>query len=257
MLLLCALLALPARSSADAKAKSSFGAPTEERKVSAGMDKHDLSRLDASARRAAGEPTNELESRHYFRDRPDALGGHARAEEQKLLEALLKDREGRVIKQRNEAIRLLEQFIAEEPEAAPEMADALLRLSELTWEVARAEYLVAFDAWQKVPEKNRSKEPPQPDYARTVALYDRILQKHPHFSRIDFVLYMKAFTLVERGEEGAALALFKRILDEHPKSSFVPDAHMALAEHVFNTDYDFRRALSEYDRVLEYPESEL
>jgi TolA-binding protein len=267
-LLVCLALVVPARAEApkgaartsaqsSAKGKGSFGAPVEERKISSGMDTSDLSRLDASTRKAASEPSNELEARHYFRDRPDAIGGHAREKEAQLLEELLKDREQKVIERRKEAIVLLERFIHEEPEEAAEMADALLRLSELTWEVARAEYLVAFDAWQKVPEKNRSKDPPQPDYARTLQLYDRILDKHKDFERIDFVLYMKAFTLMERGEDDAALVLFKRILNDHPDSAFVADAHMALAEHIFNSDYDFRRALVEYDRVLEHQDSEL
>src|SRR5688572_12372251 len=127
-LLLCFALCAPSLAHAAPNTKSSFGAPAQERKVTSGMDEGDLKRLDESARRAASAPSNELESRHYFRDRPDALGGHARAEEQRMLEELLKDREQHVIKQRDEAIRLLERFIAEEPEAAPEMADALLRL---------------------------------------------------------------------------------------------------------------------------------
>ena len=80
---------------------------------------------------------------------------------------------------RKEALGLLERFVAGEPEEAVEMADALLRLSELTWEVARLDYLDAFAAWQKTPEKNRKAEPPLPEYDRTVALYDRLLDKHP------------------------------------------------------------------------------
>jgi hypothetical protein len=148
LLYLLCVLGVAGRAAAAPKEKGSFGAPVEERKVTSGMDQGDLERLDASARRAASEPSNELEARHYFRDRPDVLGGHAREQEQKLLAELLKDREQKVLARRKEAIALLERFIATEPESAPEMADALLRLSELTWEVARAEYLVAFEAWQ-------------------------------------------------------------------------------------------------------------
>ncbi len=65
------------------------------------------------------------------------------------------------------------------------MADALLRLSELTWEVARLDYLEAFAAWQKTPEKTATAEPPLPEYDRTVALYDRLLNKHPNYERLD------------------------------------------------------------------------
>ncbi|MFT3923439.1 MAG: tetratricopeptide repeat protein [Myxococcales bacterium] len=263
-LLLCIALAcplaMPAPSSAAPnaeKAKSSFGAPAQERRISSGVDLDDLKRVDDASRKAAAQPSNELEARHYFRDRPDSIGSYAKAKEQKLLEELLADRENKVRERRKEALALLERFVAQEPEEAVEMADALLRLSELTWEVARIDYLDAYAIWQRTPEKIRKDEPPLPNYTRTIALYDRLLNKHPTFERLDLVLYMKAFTLVERGENDAALPLFHRILKDYPQSSFAPDAHMALAEHVFNTDYNFRAALVEYDQVLKYDESEL
>lgn len=239
------------------KSKASFTAPAGERRVTSGVDKDDMARIDATARRAASQPSSEVEARHYFRERPDALFSFAKQREQKLLEELLKDREAQVEARRKEAIALLEGFVRSEPEQAAEMADALLRLSELTWELARIQYLKAFEAWQNVPEKHRSSDPPRPEYGRTIALYDRILEKHPDFARLDLVLYMKAFTHVERGENDAAFALFRRILDDFPNSRFRPDAHMAHAEHIFNTDYDFRAALVEYDKVLQYEESEL
>lgn len=259
LLLLCLALNVPRFAHAENVPSSRTGlrAPASERKIESGMDASDLSRVDESTRRAASQPSNELEARHYFRDRPDTLGQVAREKEQKLIEELLKDREQRVIDRRREAIALLDRFIAEEPEQAPEMADALLRLSELTWELARAEYLVAYDAWQKVPEAYRSKNPPEPDYTRTLSLYQRIIDQHKDFARLDLVLYMKAFALLEKGDSEGSLALFKQILSDFPNSRFRPDAHMAIGEHIFNTDYDFRRALVEYDRVLTYEESEL
>ena len=75
------------------KAKSSFAAPAQERRISSGVDLGDLKRVDESTRKAAAQPSNELEARHYFRDRPDTLGSYARVKEQKLLEELLADRE--------------------------------------------------------------------------------------------------------------------------------------------------------------------
>jgi TolA-binding protein len=237
--------------------KRALGKPATERRVQSGMDERDRSQLDARSQTAASQPSNELEARHYFRDRPDALGQHARQREKALLEQLLRDREGQVVARRREAIALLDRFIAEEPERAKEMADALLRLSELTWELARAEYLEAFAAWQKLPEKKRARTPPTPDYARAMTLYDRILDKHPDFVRLDLVLYMKAFALLEQGRNDEALQHIRRILSDFPESRFRPDAHMAIAEHIFNTDYDYQAALAEYDRVLRYEESEL
>lgn len=205
------------------------------------------------------QPSNALEALHYLRDRPetsDTPGDTTGEADRALLAGLIAAREEAQRKKRAEAVALLERFIAETPEHAAEMPDALLRLSELTWEDERAAYLAAFEAHQRTPEGRRGPAP-VPDYVRTHALYDRLIAHHPRFPRIDLVLYMKAFALLERGEDDAALPLFRRILSDFPKSRFRPDAHMALAEHVFNTDGDYRAALVEYDRVLAYEDSEL
>jgi TolA-binding protein len=135
------------------------------------------------------------------------------------------------------------------------MPDALLRLAELRWELARFRYLEAFQAWQQVPEENRGVEP-MPDFRPAIELYDRILTRHRGFARYDFVLYMKAYALTELGDAEGALALYHRIVDEFPQSRFVPDAYMAFAETRF-ANQDFARALPEFERVMTYRDSEL
>lgn len=158
---------------------------------------------------------------------------------------------------RNEAIKRLQAFVAEEPEHAPEMPDALMRLAELTWESSRARYLEDFETWQKTNERVRTSDPPKPDASEALALYERILTKHPTFERTDLVLYMKAYALMEAGRMGEALRQYQRILDEFPQSRFRPDAHMAFAESHFNGDHDFAAALKRYEEVLKSPDSEL
>jgi TolA-binding protein len=137
------------------------------------------------------------------------------------------------------------------------MPDALLRLAELRWEEARARYLEEFEAWQKLPERSRSKAPPAADVTVALQLYDRLLTRHRDFERSDLVLYMKAYALMEAGRMSDALACYKRILDEFPASRFRPDAHMAFAESYFNGSHDFAAALARYEEVLKFPESEL
>src|SRR6202008_2139406 len=65
------------------------------------------------------------------------------------------------------------------------------------------------------------------------------------------------FALMEAGRMGDALVEYKRILDEFPDSKFVPDAHMAFAESLFNGTHDYAAALARYEDVLRYPQSEL
>ncbi len=228
---------------------SRFQEPAEERAVTAAEDDEPLDDgLDEP-------PPANLEERLYLRERPDRVTEAAREYQNARLQELLRSREELVGVRRNEAIRLLREFIREEPEDAPEMPDALMRLAELLWEKARADYLRSFAAWQEVPEENRGPAP-TPRYEEPLRLYDRILERHRDYERYDLVLYMKAYALVERGDTTGALALYRRILDEFPQSRFVADAHFAFAETKFG-QADWTGALVEFERVMEYRDSEL
>jgi TolA-binding protein len=202
-------------------------------------------------------PPENIESLIFFSERPKHELGERERKGAALLEKMLHDRERLVRERRGQAIAQLSTFVGEEPESAQEMADALLRLAELRWEEARDRYLQDYEAWQKASEKARADSPPTADVTVALGLYDRILTKHRDFDRYDLVLYMKAFALMEAGRMGDALVEYKRILDEFPNSKFVPDAHMAFAESLFNGNHDYAGALTRYQDVLRYPESEL
>ncbi|MCA9582371.1 MAG: hypothetical protein KC416_11295, partial [Myxococcales bacterium] len=122
---------------------------------------------------AAPAPEN-MEDALYLRERPDALGRATRAFHDKLLDKLLREREALVVTRRKHALRLLRDFVRSEPETAPEMPDALLRLAELEWETSRSRYLAAFEKWQATAEGIRGDEP-KPDYRRAFVLYRRLL----------------------------------------------------------------------------------
>lgn len=173
------------------------------------------------------------------------------------VEKLMAERKQAIKQRRAEAITQLKQFVMQEPETAPEIPDALMRLAELTWENSRTQYLEDYEAWQKTNQRVRTPEPPLPDSSEALAIYDRILTKHKDFERTDLVLYMKAYALMEAGRMSDALTQYQRILDEFPDSRFRPDAHMAFAESYFNGNHDFAAALKRYEEVLKYPDSEL
>lgn len=226
-----------------------FQRPTEERRLEQSEG------TEALGSETAALPSN-MEDALYLRERPDRGGDARENAERALLTELLREREGLVVSRREEALELLETFVEEEPDDAPEMPDALLRLAELQWESARGEYLTQFTAWQALEAEHRGREP-RPNYRRPMAIYDRLLLRHPDFPRRDLVLYMKAFGLLESGEQSGALDLYRRILAEHPNSRFRPDAHFAIAEASFTGSYDYATALGEYQNVLRYEESGL
>jgi len=210
-----------------------------------------------AADKPAIKPPENIESLIFFSERPKQDRATRQQKGAELLENMLHEREHLVRERRSQAIAQLVRFVAEEPESAAEMPDALLRLAELRWEEARVRYVDEYDAWQKAPERVRSKTAPTADVAVALELYDRILDKHRGFDRYDLVLYMKAYALMEAGRMSDALLDYQRILDEFPNSRFRPDAHMAFAESYFNGSHDFAAALKRYEEVLRYPESEL
>ncbi len=252
VLIVC--LALPSFAEAQrrpSKQVSRFQQPAEERGIETNEEEDEDDTYDDDEE----APTESIEEQLYLRERPDAVGDAARDYQNARLTELLASREQLVVTRRDEAIRLLEEFIRQEPETAAEMPDALMRLAELLWEKARADYLQAFAAWQQVPEESRGPTP-RPQYDRAMELYDRILQRHRGYSRYDLVLYMKAYAMVEKGDTGAALTLYRRILDDFPESRFVPDAHFAHAESKFG-EANWAEALVDFERVMEHRNSEL
>ncbi len=183
---------------------------------------------------------------------PDAL----RAQLQKQLEARI-DRDVAQIKQlRGEAIGLLTTFVAETPREAREMPEAMLRLGELKWELEREQFVERFKAWEARPVDQRGPTP-EPNFQPSRDLFARVLKDYPWFGQYDLALYVDGFLAYEQGKQDEALARFDRILKEYPNSRFVPDAHMARAEALFNGKYDYAAALAEYEKVLQFKNSEL
>ncbi len=152
---------------------------------------------------------------------------------------------------RVQAIDLLTKFVAETPREAREMPEALVRLSELEWENQRDRFVGRFQQWEKRPVDQRG---PAPELEYHVArdLLARVLRDYPWFPEYDLALYVDGFLAFEQGKEDEARERFERILREYPQSRFVPDAHMARAEAIFNGRYDYAGALAEYERVLAY-----
>ena len=223
-LLLAALLCIPLGARAD-RPPAAKAAPPPRHVPERSVDGHGEpgQRLDLPA------PEN-LESRMFMSERPGGRVDLAQRKEAAQLDHMLKEREKLLKLRREQAIAQLNEFVAREPESSEYMADALLRLAELRWEQARIVYLADYASWQRTPADKRSPEPPAPDIALPLSLYDRILDRHPGFDRYDLVLYMKAYALVEAGRTREALVGYRRIIDEFPQSRFLPDAHMAFAE---------------------------
>jgi tetratricopeptide (TPR) repeat protein len=216
----------------------------------------------AAERAVASEPGAGLPARRAGTVRQDGSSGEPAIRGPKIPEALRKQLQAKLDARidadvaqtkalRGEAIGLLTKFVGETPREAREMPEALVRLGELQWENSRDAFVDRFQEWEKRPVDTRGPAP-ELDYRVPRDLFARVLRDYPWFDQYDLALYVDGFLAYEQGKEEEARERFERILRDYPQSRFVPDAHMAKAEAIFNGKFDYAGALSEYEKVLSY-----
>jgi tetratricopeptide (TPR) repeat protein len=182
-----------------------------------------------------------------------------------VIEEAIAKKEGEVKAARREGIRLLEDFLKTSPRSR-ETAEALYKLAELYWEDSKAVYLEKMGSYQRAVaacRKDRAtcgavpRRGPRLDLSHAQGVYDRLIREYPRFRKIDTVLYLYAFSLRDQGKLGASIKYFQQILDRFPRSRFIADAWMAIAEFRFYEEQNYKSSLAAYEKVLQYPKSTL
>jgi cellulose synthase operon protein C len=181
------------------------------------------------------------------------------------LQKAIDEREEEVTAARREAIRLLEDYLRDVPRSREE-AEALYKLAELYWEESKAVYLEKMGAYQAAVSachEDRStcklvpRRPPTVDLSRAQSVYQRLIAEHPRFRKIDTVIYLYAFSLRDQGKAAESVKYFQIILDRYPRSRYIADAWMAIAEFRFYEQQDYKSSLEAYEHVLKHPKSQL
>ena len=181
------------------------------------------------------------------------------------LQKAIDEREGQVTAARREAIRLIEDYLRDSPHSR-EQAEALYKLAELYWEESKAVYLEKMGAYQaavtachddhaQCPHVPR--RPPTVDLSRAQSVYQRLITEHPRFRKIDTVIYLYAFSLRDQGKAAESVRYFQTILDKYPRSRYLADAWMAIAEYRFYEQQNYKSSLEAYEHVLKHPKSQL
>lgn len=180
------------------------------------------------------------------------------------IELEIQRREASIEADRTRGIKLLEEFIAKHSKNRS-MPEALYRLASLYWERSQERFLTGMERWaarvdecKKDPEQCPEGPPAEPrlDLTDSQALYERLINEYPGFRKLDTVRYLYGFSLRDQGRVDEAQAQFWAIIKQHPTSSFVPDAWMAVGDHRFYGANDFNAALQAYNQVLAYPSSD-
>jgi len=143
------------------------------------------------------------------------------------------------LKLREKGIHDAETFVANNPDSKV-LDKVLVRLAELYYEVADDEYLLQMQEYDQKIEQAGSSETdstlkePVKDFSKSLSLYQRIIDEFPHSDLVDDALYNKGFILEERGEINTALEIYHYLIKEYPKSRYVPESLIRIAEYYFN-----------------------
>ena len=94
---------------------------------------------------------------------------------------------------------------------------------------------------------------------QAIELYKELIEKHPNYPNRDQVLYFLAYSLWDIGRQKDSLSVYKQLINNYPKSKYVPDSYLAFGEYYFDNATKesvlLEKALMAYKKVGEYPES--
>jgi TolA-binding protein len=198
-------------------------------------------------------------------DKDDADADDPESKLPPILRQALAQKEAEVTAARREAIKLIESYLHDSPHSK-EQAEAMYKLAELYWEESKAVYLEKMGRYQaavsachadraecpKVPRR-----PPTVDLAQAQAVYLQLIDGYPKFRKIDTVIYLYAFSLRDQGKVGESIRYFQILLDRFPRSRYIADAWMAIAEYRFYEQQNYKSSLEAYEKVLQHPKSTL
>jgi tetratricopeptide (TPR) repeat protein len=171
------------------------------------------------------------------------------------------DRDAAADQRRDEAIAEGQKILATMDDG-PQKTDLLYHIAELYWEKSRYAYFSEYKGYDEQVEKwaaAGSKKGAEPKLAssksdglkkKALTIYDEILSKYPDYERNDEVLFNKASSLYEAGQQKEAIELYFALIKRFPKSEFVADTYLAMGEHYFNNN-DLQRAITAYQKAVQ------
>ncbi|MFB6264471.1 MAG: tetratricopeptide repeat protein, partial [Bradymonadaceae bacterium] len=163
----------------------------------------------------------------------------------------------RLERKNREMIEKLDNLIENDPHN-PNKPDWMFQKAELKWELTKMEYLrkrAKYNQCLKSVRKGTAKKSeckePTADYSEALKIYKEILQQSPGYARIDEVIYRLGRGLLEAGKGAQAVSYLQRLVKNYPKSKYIPDANLELAEYFFKQQL-LGAARDKYKAVLEY-----
>lgn len=222
--------------------------------------------LTASAQKAKSKAAPTLPEGDMGKKKTDAPTEPAgptslRDFEQSQFDERVKALQARKSEVRTKQIRDIEDILARNP-YHQRKGELYHRLAEKHWEESKYQFLLAMDEYRKQMDAydagTLSSEPSLPSEDHSVALdyYRRIQREFPTYHRIDEVTFYLAKGLLLEGEnkknpnlKKEGVSNLKKIVQEYPKSRFVPEAYLALGEYYFDKNSLFY-AKNNYEAII-------
>jgi TolA-binding protein len=141
----------------------------------------------------------------------------------------------------------------------PQEADLWFRLAELY--MRRAKSGRFFDLTRGQDDSPVKFAPPEvrdesaiANLRQAIGIYTKIERDFPGFREMDVAMFNNAFASQQIGQKKNAEATYARMIQKHPKSTLIPDAHLATGEMRYDAG-QFAMALEDFRAIEKFPGS--
>lgn len=171
------------------------------------------------------------------------------------LDQLVAEKEARLSEVRQRQIEQMRSILAKNP-LYKKKADLLFRIAEKEWDEAKYRYFLERKKYERQYETylegtlKQKPEEPVADYGKALVEYKALLKEFPNYKRIDEVMFYLGRGLGTAGKKKEGASYMLRLTKEYPKSRYVTQAYLAVAEYYFDNDLLFA-AKTNYLKVLE------
>jgi TolA-binding protein len=176
----------------------------------------------------------------------------------------LEEVEGLENEERDAAIARFEEFLKRYPEDPSYTPETMFRLAELYYEQANEAFqaAVAQNAEEARAALEDGREPPPPpvkSYARSIALYQKIVTGFPDYRFLHGIYYLLAYSLGEMDQGDEAQQIYAALIDRFPESPYVPEAWVRMGDWHFDAveANSLARAAEAYQQLERYPDHPL
>lgn len=125
------------------------------------------------------------------------------------------------------------------------------RLGDLYWEKSKRAFFTSQDLDNNPKTRKRAKKKMATYQDQTIRWYVDIVKRCPGYTALPKVLYYLGSAHVELNRPKLGARYFKRIIQDHPASTWAPKAWFMVGEYYFDTVADIERALKAYERARE------